>query len=241
MIDDLESELSDAVQWFWEKRSGQAKEQRESEDSTRGRRAEVLGGKQMDVFGALIEDILVSETKISEDHVRHDYHATLPGFFRHEKEWDTAVVYEDELLAAIEYKSQASSFGNNFNNRAEEVIGSNQDLYEAYEEGLFKPSPAPWTGYLMLMADTEESRDPNSAREPNFPVDDEFDNTSYVERMELLCLRLVRKRLVNNAAFLLSNQDRGLNGEYWEPNDELNFRRFVRAVVSHINAYVNSD
>jgi len=48
VIDDLSSELSDAVQYYWETRSGQGEEQRESEDSTRGRRAEVLGGQQMD-------------------------------------------------------------------------------------------------------------------------------------------------------------------------------------------------
>ncbi len=121
MIDDLPQELSGAVQYYWATRSGQAEAQRQSEDSTRGMRAEVLGGRQMDSFAGLIEDILVAEAGIPRDSVKHDYHATLPGYFRHEKEWDTAVVHDGELLAAIEYKSQASSFGNNLNNRAEEA------------------------------------------------------------------------------------------------------------------------
>ena len=132
MIDDLSSELSDAVQYYWETRSGQGEEQRESEDSTRGRRAEVLGGQQMDSFAGLVEDIIVA-AGVPRDSVKHDYHATLPGYFRHEKEWDTAVVHDDELLAVVEYKSQASSFGNNLNNRAEEAIGNNTDLIQAYE------------------------------------------------------------------------------------------------------------
>lgn len=234
MIQSLQSEVSDAVQYYWETRTGQGKEQRESDDSTRGRRAEVLGGQQMDGFAGLVEDILVEETAIPRESVKHDYYATLPGYYRHEKEWDTAVVHNDELIAAIEYKSQASSFGNNLNNRAEEAIGNNTDLLQAYEEGVFEPSPAPWIGYLMLMADNEDSRSVPQVREPNFTVDDEFKAATYVDRMELLCLRMVRQRLVNNAAFILSDEVQGMNGEFWVPNEELQFQRFVRSLVAHV-------
>lgn len=233
MIGTLDAEISDAVQWYWATLSGQADAQRESENSARGRRAEVLGGGQMDGFASLVEDLLV-DAGVPQASVKHDYHATLPGWFRHEKEWDTAVVHDNELLAAIEYKSQASSFGNNLNNRSEEVIGSNTDLLQAYEEGLFAPSPQPWVGYLFLMADTEESRAPTSLREPNFKADEAFQDASYVDRMEILLLRLVRQRLVTNAAFLLSDEERGLNGEYWQPNEELRFERFARSLVAHV-------
>lgn len=239
MFDTISMEVSDAVQYYWETRSGQAKEQRESENSTRGRRAEVLGGQQMDSFAGLIEDILVEEAGIPRDSVKHDYHATLPGYFRHEKEWDTAVVHNNELLAAIEYKSQASSFGNNLNNRAEEAIGSNTDLIQAYEEGLFAPSPQPWIGYLFLMADVDESREPKTLREPNFKADDEFQDASYIDRAEILLLRLVRQRLVNNGAFLLSDRERGLSGEYWQPNEELKFGRFARSLVAHVEGNID--
>lgn len=239
VINNLQEELSDAVQYYWATRSGQGEEQRESEDSTRGRRAEVLGGQQMDGFAGLIEDILVEQTGISRDSVKHDYHATLPGYYRHEKEWDTAVVHNGELLAAVEYKSQASSFGNNLNNRAEEAIGNNTDLLQAYEEGVFEPSPAPWIGYLMLMADNKESQSVPQVREPNFEVDDEFEGATYVDRMELLCLRMVRQRLVNNAAFILSDEEEGLNGEYWQPNEELKFTRFCRSLVAHVDGQID--
>ena len=239
MIDNLPQELSDAVQYYWATRSGQAEEQRQSENSTRGKRAEVLGGRQMDSFAGLIEDILVEKTGIPRDSVRHDYHATLPGYFRHEKEWDTAVVHDDELLAAIEYKSQASSFGNNLNNRAEEAIGSNTDLIQAYEEGLFAPSPQPWIGYLLLMADVGESREEPTLREPNFEADGEFQDASYVDRGEILVLRMVRQRLINNGAFILSNEERGLDGEYWQPNEELQFERFVRSLVAHVEGNID--
>jgi hypothetical protein len=238
MVEDLESEVSDAVKWYWETLSGQAEDQRESEDSTRGRRAEVLGGKQMDAFAGLIEDILV-EAGVPRDSVKHDYYATLPGYYRHEKEWDTAVVHNSELLGVVEYKSQASSFGNNLNNRAEEAIGSFTDLIEAYEDGVFAPSPQPFIGYLMLMADNEESRNVPQVREVNFEVDDEFQDATYVDRMELLCQRLVRQRVVNEAAFMLTDKEQGLDGEYWEPNEELRFKRFVRSLTSHVKGHID--
>ncbi|WP_018259323.1 PaeR7I family type II restriction endonuclease [Halomicrobium katesii] len=240
MIEDLDSEVSDAVQWYWETRSGQGEAQRESEDSTRGRRAEVLGGQQMDSFAGLIEDIVV-EAGVPRDAVKHDYYATLPGYYRHEKEWDTAVVHEGELLAVVEYKSQASSFGNNLNNRAEEAIGNNTDIIEAYEEGVFAPSPQPWIGYLMLMADNEKSRNVPSVRETNFEVDDEFRGATYVDRMEVLCLRMVRKRLVNESAFLLSDEEQGLDGEFWEPNEELRFKRFAQSLASHVSGHIDYE
>jgi len=240
MIDNLESELSDAVQWYWETRSGQGATQRESEDSTRGRRAEVLGGQQMDGFAGLIEDIVV-DAGVPRDSVKHDYHATLPGFYRHEKEWDTAVVHDGELLAVVEYKSQASSFGNNLNNRAEEAIGNNTDIIEAYEEGVFAPSPQPFIGYLMLMADNDESRNVPQLREVNFDVDEQFRDATYVDRMELLCLRMVRKRLVNESAFILSDGTVGLDGEHWEPNGELKFERFARSLASHVSGYIDFE
>jgi hypothetical protein len=194
----------------------------------------------MDSFAGLVEDIVVN-AGVSRDAVKHDYHATLPGYYRHEKEWDTAVVHDGELLAVVEYKSQASSFGNNLNNRAEEAIGNNTDLIEAYEEGVFAPSPQPWIGYLMLMADNDESRNEPSVREPNFQVDDEFRGATYVDRMELLCLRMVRKRLVNESAFLLSDEERGLDGEYWEPHEELRFDRFARSLASYVSGHIDHD
>ncbi len=238
MIENLDTEISDAVQWYWETLSGQADTQKESENTARGRRAEVLGGKQMSGFAGLIEDILV-DAGVPRESVRHDYHATLPGWFRHEKEWDTAVVHDGELLAALEYKSQASSFGNNLNNRTEEVIGSNTDLIQAYEEGLFAPSPQPWIGYLFLMADTDESRAPKTLREPNFEADEAFQDASYVDRMELLLLRMVRQRLITNGAYLLSDEQQGFEGKFWEPNEELTFRRFARSLVAHVQGSID--
>ena len=62
----------------------------------------------------------------------------LPGFFRPTKEWDIVVVSDNNLIAAIELKSQIGpSFGNNFNNRTEEALGTAMDIWTAYREGAF--------------------------------------------------------------------------------------------------------
>jgi hypothetical protein len=236
-MEDLDSEISDAVRWYWATLSDQGDAQRESENSTRGRRAQVLGGDQMSGFEGLVEDILVN-AGLPRKSVVHDHSATLPGYYRPTKRWDTAIVHDGELLAAIEFKSIASSFGNNLNNRAEEAIGSSTDIYQAYEEGVFKPSPAPWIGYLMLMADNEESNNVPRLAEPNFSADDEFQDVTYIKRVELFCLRMVRQRTVDGSAFILTNEDSGLKGSYRQPNEEIRFERFMQDLKSHVMGHV---
>jgi hypothetical protein len=44
-------------------------------------------------------------------------------------------------------------FGNNFNSRSEEAIGSATDIWVAYREGRFGKKPAPFLGYFFLLED----------------------------------------------------------------------------------------
>ena len=61
---------------------------------------------------------------------------------------------DDQLIVVLEVKSQVGpSFGNNFNNRTEEAIGSALDLWTAYREGAFNKTIRPWLGYLFLLED----------------------------------------------------------------------------------------
>ena len=239
-IDDIEQEVADATTHYWATLSDQEASQRDSESTARGRRAQVLGGAQMDGFAGLIEDALV-EAGVPRESVLHDHDAVLPGYYRATKRWDLAVVIDGELLAVMELKSIASSFGNNLNNRIEEAVGNNTDLYEAYQHGLFEPSPTPWVGYLILMADSEQSRGSVTVREPNFDVDEAFKGASYIDRAEQLCLRMVRKRLVNGAAFLTSSEETGLEGSYEEPNQELTFRRYLTSLIAHVRSHLEYE
>ena len=72
---------------------------------------------------------------------------TLPGYFRPTKLWDMIVMRKERLVATVELKSHVGpSFGNNFNNRTEEAIGTAHDFWTAYREGAFGKTPKPFVG-----------------------------------------------------------------------------------------------
>jgi len=142
------------------------------------------------------------------------------------------VVADGTLLAGIEFKSQVGSFGNNYNNRTEEAIGSATDIWAAYREGAFKPSARPWLGYLMLLEEAPGSISPVQAREPHFKVFHEFKEASYAKRYEILLTKLVRERLYDAACFLMSNAMDGPNGGFSEPAPELSFENFIASLLA---------
>jgi len=144
------------------------------------------------------------------------------------------VIINGNLIASIELKSHVGpSFGNNFNNRVEEALGSATDIWRAYREGVFKPSPQPWLGYLMVLEDHKGSKSPVRVSERHFKVFPEFINSSYAKRYELFCERLVRERLYNSACLIMTNHESGLKGKYTEPSEELTFKFFVKSLIAH--------
>lgn len=162
----------------------------------------------------------------------------LPGFFRPTKEWDLLVVLDSQLILALEAKSQIGpSFGNNFNNRTEEAMGSALDLWTAFRERAFNKSIRPWLGYLMLLEDCEESRSPVKVSEPHFPVFKEFKNASYMKRYELFCGKLVREGHYSAACFLTAPAAGGLHGEHLEPFADLSLATFVKSLSAHVQAH----
>jgi hypothetical protein len=150
------------------------------------------------------------------------------------------MVADGKLLAAIEFKSQVGSFGNNYNNRTEDAIGSASDIWAAYREGAFKPSVRPWLGYLMLLEEAPGSLSPVGAREPHFKVFPEFKEASYAKRYEILLTKLVRERLYDSACFLMSNANDGLQGRYIEPAPELSFPNFIESLLAKAIAVAKS-
>jgi hypothetical protein len=146
----LERRLRAAVRYFWSTLETQAQKQGAlSGTKDSGTRSAVTGGAQMNGFIALVRDVLC-ESGLPQAQVYCEKFIELPGWYRPEKKWDLLVVSNGKLLAGIEFKSQVGSFGNNYNNRTEEAIGSAADLWAAYREGAFKPSARPWLGYLGL-------------------------------------------------------------------------------------------
>lgn len=233
---DYNDEVARAIRHFWSVRASQHEKQGATtgtKDS--GTRGAVTGGKHLDGFISLLAKLL-SEAGLPDSAV-HTRTTTLPGYFRATKDWDLVVTVDNHLLATIEFKAQVGSFGNNFNNRVEEALGNSTDLLTAYREGKFKPSQKPWLGWLMLLEDSPKSTAPVRVKEPYFEVFPEFKNTSYANRYELFCERLVRERLYDSTCFLMSNEATGLQGGYSEPNPELGFKVFATSLIAHAMAY----
>jgi hypothetical protein len=238
----LDERVQDAVRRFWLTRDAQAGEQARRGVIDRGARGEVTGGKQMDGFVSITTEIL-RECGISEGEIFYNSRLELPGYYRPEKKWDVLAVAEGKLVAAIEFKSQASSFGKNFNNRLEEAVGSATDLWTAYREGAIPATPRPWLGYLMLLVRSEESTRPVSVREPHFEVFPEFKSASYAERYCILLSKLMRERLYDATCFLMTPEEEGDTGIYSEIDPDLSFRHFAESLRAHATAFqqIRSD
>ena len=126
---DLEKRLREAIRHFWMTRETQAQKQGAKTGARdAGFRTAVTGGRQMDGFISLVRDYLC-ENGLPKTHVFCERHVELPGWYRPEKKWDLLVVADALFLAGIEFKSQVGSFGNNYNNRTEEAIGSATDIW----------------------------------------------------------------------------------------------------------------
>ena len=229
---EIEQKLKEAITYFWTSRETQARRQGgRTGVRDAGARAAVTGGGQMDGFIELVRDLL-EESGVNKPVIFCDRYMELPGWFRPEKKWDLLVVVDGCLIAAIEFKSQVGSFGNNYNNRTEEAVGSATDIWAAYREGAFKPSARPWLGYLMLLEEAPESTRPVRAQEPHFKVFEEFRLASYAKRYEILLTKLVRERLYDATCFLMSNSADGRKGYYKEPAPELSFATFITSLTA---------
>lgn len=222
--EDVQRQLSEglriAIKHFWQNRQDKSPR----------------AGETLDEVSLLIKSLLV-ESGIPAEAVFRKDKEELPGFFRPTKRWDLVVIIDGQLFAALEMKSQVGSFGNNYNNRTEEAIGSATDIWAAYREGAFRLSARPWLGYLMLLEDAEGSRRAVKVKEPHFEVFDEFRDAPYVKRYELLCKRLVREILYDAACFLTSNKEGGLRGEFDEPVPDLSFKNFITPLIGRALAY----
>jgi hypothetical protein len=237
ILSDLPRYLREAVRFYWQTRTSQLEKQAGSGTKDQGLRSAVTGGAQMDGFVELLTKLVI-EAGIDRSHVFYKESLELPGYFRPTKRWDFLVVVRGQLVAALEAKSQVGpSFGNNFNNRTEEAMGSALDLWTAFREKAFGSEVRPWLGYMFLLDDCPRSQAPIGVKEPHFRVFEEFRNSSYAKRYELFCRRLVLERHYDSAAFLLSGSERGLQGEYVEPASDLAFEKFAKSLVAQVAAF----
>lgn len=157
--------------------------------------------------------------------------AILPSYFRPSKNWDLIVCANSRfhpargdsggpiLYAAVEFKSQDKSIGNNQNNRLEESIGNAHDFWTTYaDSGFGRQQPRPWLGYLFVgNYQPEADEKPVKIGQPHFLTmrpfrvegSDElpsFNGPSYAQRYMTFMKQSVGARLYDAGAFIVTDE-----------------------------------
>ena len=218
-----------AIKSFWETKQ---KQLTASGDSSN--RGAAVGGKQLDAFADLLK-ILAIKQGVPEECI-YTSQAYLPGYFRSSKDWDFLIIAPNKkLIAAVELKSQIGSYGNNFNNRAEESIGSAVDLWTAFRENQFPGQAAPWIGYLTVVGKDEGSSTPVRNYEPHYPVLPEFKTASYLDRYRILCQKLILERHYSMAALICTSGP----DHYEDVSEDTSIEKFLRSFIGHLIGNIN--
>lgn len=237
----MDTQIKKAVKKFWTTRSGGEG---------------VLAGKTLDGFVELFENVIKDSGLLNIKIHTGKNTSQLPGYFRPHKSWDIVAISEGQLIAAIELKSQVGSIGNNFNNRTEEVLGSGIDLHTAIEEQAFGIGNEIFTGYMILVEDSHNSRKPPTISMDYFPVmqgflaDESIRETtykpnsetgkypnvlgiSYLERYDLLCKRLMHKYIYTAAALIISDESNAIKGGYRHLTPQTSIETFITKLEHH--------
>lgn len=219
-----------AIQHWWA--SKKSASPRKSQGGTRDAN---LHGKTMDGFAIAIRDFLLGLNVHPED-IFAGGHLTatpsvLPSYFRPSKNWDLIVLAnshfhcrkgqrgEPVLYAAIEFKSQDKSIGNNQNNRLEESLGNAADFWATYaHDGFLRQQPRPWLGYLFVgKYDPSADNKPVKIKQPHFEAmvpfrvsgssdHESFNGPSYAERYKIFMKQSVGARLYDAGAFIVTDE-----------------------------------
>ena len=237
-LEGYESRVSEAVKSFWTVRE----------------REGVRSGRTLVAFVDLLTWV-VHDHGLPDAVVLTGRSAQLPGFFRPTKSWDLLILNHDTLIAAIELKSIADSFGKNANNRNEEALGSGVDIKEAFEENAFEGLTRLFTGYLILVEDCQETQTSVQIQMKHFRAMAEFmqnpetreevyvrnaegkfpaiDGVSYMDRFDILCRRLMQKNLYTAASVIKSPRSAIESGEYGAASRETSIKAFLASLASH--------
>lgn len=251
-----------AIKQWWSSKSTV-----KSRKSQGGTRDVNLSGKTLDGFAATIRGFLVG-LGVKPAHIFAGGHlatapSILPSYFRPSKNWDLIVLANSRfhpakgdsagpvLYAAVEFKSQDGSIGNNQNNRLEESIGNAHDFWITYgQSGFERLQPRPWLGYFFVgkyQADSDEN--PVRVRQPHFLAmspfrrakSDEletFDGPSYAERYRIFMKQSVGARLYDAGAFIVTDEFiSGKKPNHRIPLPEFGPANFLRSLKGQILAH----
>lgn len=230
---DIEKLTREAVQFFWETK---ARAEAKGEGADKSGRAGATNGKNLDGFVQIFADLIKElrlEGVVTGTEKRH---VTLPGYLRPVKDWDLVLTRHGELLAVIEFKSAPGpSYGNNYNNRTEEAMGSSIDIRTAAERGIYGDQAPFFLGWCILVEDSPKSRRPVRMAAPHFQPDQEFLGAGYLDRYEVFCRRLEEEKFYSAAAVIASPKAEGTAwGAYSNLSDATSFERFVHEFLGFL-------
>jgi hypothetical protein len=223
--------LQKAINHFWNTRN---KQTIGSDKSDQGNRNAVTGGKQLDGFINLMTKVAI-DIGIPENCI-YAKGNKIPGFFRPTKDWDLLIISpKGKLISVLEFKSQVGSFGNNFNNRTEEALGSAVDLWTAFRENGYPQKQPPWVGYLMLVEKTKKSTSEIRIQEPHYNVRKEFKNTSYIDRYAIFCQKLMQERHYSGTCLIWTDSKKN----YGIVDEELSLNSFLLSYMGFLQGKLN--
>jgi len=246
-------DFEDAVAAYWGVKDTQNEKSTLKGAVGAGTAGKVRSGQHFDPIAKLIRKIFL-DAKFPASSVRITVsdRLELPGYYRAQKRWDVVVTYEDTLVAAFELKALGGpSFGNNFNNRVEEALGSAVDVRRARLAELY-PGEKPWLGYFFIMEDAPGSRSSVRLDQGPFPVEDiwlddcclatggkpcglpkktSLHGKSYQQRFGIFCERLLEEQLYDAACFITSSEEEPTPKEL---SPKLDWQHFAAAIAGRI-------
>lgn len=225
-------DFKDAVAEYWGAKNTQNELSAIKNRVGAGTAGSVRGGKHFDPIAALLAKFFL-EAGYPPDAIRITgrKELSLPGYFRPQKQWDVVVVHDGILIAAFELKALGGpSFGNNYNNRVEEALGSAVDLRHADLAQLY-PGEKPWLGYFFIMQDAPGSRHAVKVDEGPIAVEQTWIGMSYQERFAIFCERLLTEGIYDSVCYITSSAE---NPEPVEPISSLDWRHFSAAINARI-------
>ncbi|MFJ6212428.1 PaeR7I family type II restriction endonuclease [Streptomyces sp. NPDC092296] len=226
-------DFEDAVAAYWGVKQAQIEQSLIKEAVGAGTAGAVRGGKHFDAIAVLLAKFFLEAGYPPESiRIARSQRLELPGYYRPQKQWDVVITHENTLVAAFEMKALGGpSFGNNYNNRVEEALGSAVDLRRAVLADLYT-GEKPWLGYFFIMQDEAGSRRPVKPATGALPVEEVWHGMSYQDRFALFCERLMAEQLYDAVCYVTSS---AADPKPTEPVPSLDWRHFSAAITARIS------
>ncbi len=196
--------INEAVGYWVKAKQAQGQRSRDGGRAQEGTRAQVTGGTHLNGVNKLIIDEITA-IGLADVEFRLHRRAVLAGWYRSSKAWDLLVLQRGLPVLAVEYKSMAGSEGKNLNNRADEVFGIAEDAREAERRGILPPNLR--RAYIYVLEVTPAVEGPVDVGKPYGKPDPVFHGASYLQRVAIMCERMLESGLYHLAWVLAVTRD----------------------------------